>query len=174
MTRRSFEEASEERNSSFHAPSTSELLEAVLRPGKIPHEAEMLAAILFTISMAALSQFALYYLRAVLTELAALPVSDRVLAAAGIEDGRVLPQHFLALAELHDLTPDLEPRRRGLGLVRLYYRFVRALGVLSGKHMPVLAAWSEQERVICARYAAVEIGRRLQANLELAASLRSS
>jgi len=39
--------------------------------------------------------------------------------------------------------------------------------------MPALAAWSEQERAICARYAAVQVGRRLQANLELAASLRS-
>ena len=30
-----------------------------------------------------------------------------------------------------------------------------------------------RERVICARYAAVQVGRRLQANLDLAASLRS-
>ena len=133
----------------------------------------MFAALLFTISMAALSQFALYYVRAVLRGVAALPLSERVLAAAGIEDGHVLPQHFRALAELHDLTPDLAPHRGGLGLVRLYYRFVKALGGLLGKHLPVLAAWSEQERVICARYAAVEIGRRLEANLELAASLRS-
>jgi hypothetical protein len=133
----------------------------------------MFAAILFTISMVALSQFALYYLRAVLTGVAALPVSDRVLAAAHIEQGRLLPQHFLTLAELHDLTPDLEPNGGGLGLVRVYYRFVQALGVLLGKHLPALAAWSEQERAICARYAAVQVGRRLQANLELAASYRS-
>ena len=133
----------------------------------------MFAAMVFTISMVALSQFGVYYLRAVLTGIAALPVSERVLAAAHIEDGHLLPQHFAALAELHDLTPDLEPHRGGLGLVRVYYRFVQALGVLLGKHMPVLAAWSEQERAICARYAAVQIGRRLQANLELAASFRS-
>jgi hypothetical protein len=49
---------------------------------------------------------------------------------------------------------------------------VEALGALLGKHMPVLAAWSERERAICARYAAVEVGRRLQASLEFAASLR--
>lgn len=133
----------------------------------------MFAAMLFTISMVALSQFALYYLRAVLTGVAALPVSDRVLAAAQIDDGRLLPQHFEALAGLHDLTPGLEPGRGGLGLVRIYYRLVQALGALLGKHLPVLAAWSERERAICARYAAVQVGRRLQANLELAASLRS-
>jgi hypothetical protein len=133
----------------------------------------MFAAMVFTISFVAVSQFALYYLRAVLTGVAAQAVSDRVLAAAHIEDGRLLPQHFETLAGLHDLTPDLERHGGGLGLVRVYYRFLQALGVLLGKHMPVLADWSERERAICARYAAVEVGRRLQLNLELAASLRS-
>lgn len=133
----------------------------------------MFAAMLFTISMVALSQFALYYWRAVLTGVAALPVSDRVLLAAHIQGGRLLPHHFETLAELHDLTPDLEPQRDGLGLVRVYYRLVEALGGLFGKHLPVLGAWSERERAICARYAAVQVGRRLQANLELAASFRS-
>ena len=133
----------------------------------------MFAAMLFAISMVALSQFAVYYWRAVLAGVAALPVSDRVLAAAHVENGRLLPQHFETIAGLHDLTPNLQPTRGGLGLVRVYYRFVRELGMLFGKQLPVLAAWSERERVICARYAAVQVGRRLQANIELVASLRS-
>lgn len=128
----------------------------------------MFAAMLFAISIVALSQFALYYCRAVLAGVAALPVSDRVLDAAHVENGRFLPQHFETLAELHNLTPDLQPKQSGLGLVRVYYRLLQGLGVL-----PMLAAWSERERVVCARYAAVQVGRRLQANLELAASLRS-
>jgi len=128
----------------------------------------MFAAMLFTISVVALSQFALYYWRAVLAGVAAQPVSDRVLAAAHVEDGRLLPQHFETMAELHALTPDLQSNQRSLGLVRVYYRLVQALGML-----PMLTAWSESERVVCARYAAVQVGRRLQANLELAASLRS-
>ena len=133
----------------------------------------MFATMLFTISIIALSQFALYYWRAVLAGVAALPVSDRVLAAARVENGRLLPQHFETIAGLHDLTPNLQPTRGGLGLVRLYYRFVQGLGMLFGKQLPVLAAWTERERVICARYAAVQVGRRLQANMELVASLRS-
>jgi hypothetical protein len=36
-----------------------------------------------------------------------------------------------------------------------------------------LAEWCERERVICARFAAVQIDRRLQANLAMAAALRS-
>ena len=77
----------------------------------------MFAAMVFTISFVAVSQFALYYLRAVLTGVAAQAVSDRVLAAAHIEDGRLLPQHFETLAGLHDLTPDLERHGSGLGLL---------------------------------------------------------
>ena len=66
----------------------------------------MFAAMLFAISTVALSQFALYYWRALLAGVASQPVSDRVLAAAQVEDGRVLPQHFETLAGIHDLTPD--------------------------------------------------------------------
>lgn len=133
----------------------------------------MFAAMLFTISIVALAQFALYYWRAVLSGVAAQPVSDRVLAAARVENGRVTPQHFGTLAGLHDLTPDLYPNRGGLGLVRIYYRVVEALDALAGTRIPAIAAWSIRERVICARYAAVQVDRRLHANLELAASLRS-
>jgi hypothetical protein len=133
----------------------------------------MFAAMLFTISIVALTQFAIYYWRAVLAGTAAQPLSEQVLAAASVENGHLLPQHFETFAGLHDLTPDLQPHRSGLGLVRVYYRFVQGLDLALGKHLPVLAAWSERERVICARYAAVQVGRRLQANLELAASLRS-
>jgi len=133
----------------------------------------MFAAMLFTISTVALSQFALYYWRALLAGVASQPVSDRVLAAAHVEDGRVLPQHFETLAGIHDLTPDLQPSQGGLGLVRLYYRFVEGVDALLGKQLPALAAWTERERVICARYAAVQVDRRLQANLDLAESLRS-
>jgi hypothetical protein len=133
----------------------------------------MFSAMLLTISIVALSQFALYYWRAILAGVAAQPLSDRVLAAAQVENGRLLPKHFPTLAGLHDLTPDLYPNHSGLGLVRVYYRAIEGLDALLAKRMPAFAAWSERERIICARYAAVQVDRRLQANLDLAASLRS-
>jgi hypothetical protein len=133
----------------------------------------MFSAMLFTISAVALAQFGLYYWRAVLSGVAAQPVSARVLVAARVENGRVTSQHFGTLAGLHDLTPDLCPNRGGLGLVRLYYRIVESVEALAGSRVPAIAAWSNRERSICARYAAVQVDRRLQANLELAASLRS-
>jgi hypothetical protein len=133
----------------------------------------MFAAMLLAISIVALSQFALYYWRAVLAGVAAQPVSDRVLGAAHLEDGRMTGQDFETLAGLHELTPDLQSDGRGLALVRVYYRILEGLSVLSGTWMPTLAEWCERERVICARYAAVQIDQRLQANLALAAALRS-
>jgi hypothetical protein len=132
----------------------------------------MFSAMLFAISIIALSQFALYYWRAVLAGVAAQPVSDRVLVAAQVENGQLTPEQFQTLAGLHDLTPDLYPNRSGLGLVRAYYSAIEGLDALFGK-IPTFAVWSERERVICARYAAVQVDRRLQANLDLAASLRS-
>jgi hypothetical protein len=132
----------------------------------------MYSAMLLAISIVALSQFALYYWRAVLAGVAAQPVSDRVLVAAQVENGQLTPEHFQTLAGLHDLTPDLYPNRSGLGMVRAYYALIEGLGAFLGK-IPSFAVWSEHERVICARYAAVQVDRRLQANLDLAASLRS-
>jgi hypothetical protein len=133
----------------------------------------MFSAMLLAISIVALSQFALYYWRAVLAGVAAQPVSNRVLVAAQLENGRLLPKHFQTLAGLHDLTPDLYPNPSGLGMVRAYYRLIEGLDALLGKRIPAFAAWSESEQILCARYAAVQVGRRLQANLDLAASLRS-
>lgn len=133
----------------------------------------MFPAMLFAISIVALSQFGIYYWRAVLTAAAGQPVSEQVLAAARVENGQVTGQDFGTLAGLHELTPNLQPGGNGLGLVRLYYRIIDAIGVVAGRHMPAVAAWSKDELAICARYAAVQIDRRLRANLELAASLRS-
>jgi len=133
----------------------------------------MFSAMLLAISIVALSQFAIYYWRAVLAGVAALPVSDRVLIAAQVENGRFTPEDFQTLAGLHKLTPDLDLNGSGLGLVRLYYWVIEGLDAFFGKKIPAFAVWSERERVICARYAAVQVDRRLQANLDLAAALRS-
>src|SRR6266849_2648098 len=133
----------------------------------------MVSAMRLSISIVALSQFALYCWRAVLAGVAAQPVSHRVLVAARVENGRLAPQHFQTLAGLHDLTPDLQPNRNRMGFVRVYFRLIEGLDAIFGKKVPAFASWSERERAICARYAAVLVDRRLQANLDLAASLRA-
>jgi hypothetical protein len=49
----------------------------------------------------------------------------------------------------------------------------RALNMMVGVRVPAVAQWIEREGTICARYVAVQIDQRLQANMELAAALRS-
>ena len=133
----------------------------------------MLSAMLLAISIIALAQFALYYWRAVMSGVAAQPVSDRVLAAAGLRSGSVAWNDFDTLAGLHDLTPTLRSREQSLGLIRAYYRFIGLLEQLADARLPAIAAWSRREMAVCARYTAVQIDRRLQDNLALAASIRS-
>lgn len=133
----------------------------------------MLAAMLFAISIVALMQFAAYYWRAMLAGAAAQPVSERVLAAAGAQNGQLTGQDFPALVGIHELTPQLRSGGNGLALVRVYYRLVDAVASMVGNSMPAVGAWAQRELAVCARYAAVQIDRRLQANLELSESLRS-
>jgi hypothetical protein len=133
----------------------------------------MFAAMLFAISIVALTQFAAYYWRAMLAGAAAQPVSARILAAAGAQNGEITGEDFAALVGLHELTPDLRSAGSGLVLVRVYFRLIDGIKSLVGSSMPAIGAWSQRELAVCARYAAVQIDRRLQANLELAASLRS-
>ena len=133
----------------------------------------MFSAMLLTISVVALSQFAVYYWRALVVGVASQPVSERLLEAAHVNDGELTAQHFQVFAELHELTPDLRPGFRGFGLVRMYYHGLQTFGKLAGRFSQSLVEWTERERVLCARYAAVQIDRRLQANLALAASIRS-
>src|SRR5260370_16463867 len=103
----------------------------------------MFSAMLLTISIVALSQFALYYWRAVLAGVAAQPVSDRVLIAAQVENGRFTPEDFQTFAGLHKLTPDLDLNGSGLGLVRLYYSVIEGLDAFFGKKIPLFASWSK-------------------------------
>ncbi|MDP9339925.1 MAG: hypothetical protein M3P45_13775 [Acidobacteriota bacterium] len=133
----------------------------------------MFAAMLFAISTVAVSQFGMYYWRAVLASVASQPVSESVLMAVSAENRPLRAADFAQFAGLHEMTPDLNPRNSGLGLVRFYYGVIRAVDMLVGARVPVVAQWTEREGAICARYAAVQVGHRLQGNQELAAALRS-
>jgi hypothetical protein len=133
----------------------------------------MFSAIILTISVAALAQFGLYYWRAIVAGVAAQPFSEDVLAAAQVDAAALRGEDFRSLAQLHELTPDLSARKSSLGLVPLYFKFIHAIGTLAAGRVAALAEWAEGERVLCARYAAVQVDRRLQANLALSASIRS-
>jgi hypothetical protein len=132
----------------------------------------MFSAMLLTISTVALVQFALYYVRSVVAGVAAQPISEAVMAAVSL-NGPLSGLDFGVVAKLHELTPNLEKKSSGIGLVRAYFQVVHAIGQLASGRMASVADWAEGEQVLCARYAAVQVERRLQSNLALAASIRS-
>jgi hypothetical protein len=133
----------------------------------------MFSAMLFAISIVALAQFALYYWRAVIAGIAAQPISVDILEAVQTDEASLNGADFGKLASLLTLTPELKHSRGGLGLVPAYFKIVGKLSDLFGQLSPALASWSKHEQVLCARYAAVQVGRRLEANLAQAASMRS-
>jgi hypothetical protein len=133
----------------------------------------MFSAILFTVSVVAMAQFALYYWRAVLTGVAAQSIPAQILEAVQVEESNISGADFEKLASLLTFTPELKGHRGGLGFVPVYFKLVDKVSKLFGQLSPALASWGEQERVLCARYAAVQVGRRLEANLAQAASIRS-
>jgi len=133
----------------------------------------MFSAMLLAISTIALAQFGAYYWRAVVTGVAVQPVSEHVFDAARVNKRDLNGEDFRSLAGLHQLTPDLNARRSGLGLVPLYFQIIHAIGKLAAGRIAAIADWAESERILCARFAAVQVDKRLQANLALAAAIRS-
>ena len=134
----------------------------------------MFSAMLLTISIVALAQFAAYYWRSILAGVAAQPISVEVLSAVSVDRAMLSGRDFEVVAKLHELTPNLEKKSSGIGLVSAYFRLIHTIGQLASGRMSGLANWAERERLLCVRYAAVQVDRRLQSNLALAAAIRSS
>ena len=101
----------------------------------------MFAAMLLTISILALLQFALYYWRALLAGVASQPVSERVLEAAHLEDETFSGADYERLANLHEMTPELKSGNNGLGLVGVYYELVKTMDAAFGRMSPAVASW---------------------------------
>jgi len=133
----------------------------------------MFSALLFTISLVALVQFAAYYWRSVVAGVAAQPISEEVLAALSLERGKLSGRDFQVVAKLHELTPNLQEKVSGIGLVRAYFHVTHAMGDLASGRVARVARWAEREQALCVRYAAVQVDRRLKSNLALAAAIRS-
>jgi hypothetical protein len=133
----------------------------------------MFSAVLLSMSIVAMMQFALYYWRAVISAVATQPISSRVLETVQLADSDVNGNDFLKLASWLALTPMLHAGGSGLGPVRAYFHAVRQAEKILGRIFPAISSWSRSECTLCARYAAVLIDQRLQANLAQAASMRS-
>jgi len=116
----------------------------------------MLPVVLLAFSFAAMCQFGLHYWRALMAGAAAEPVSDRVRAAARLEDREPEAAEFRAILGLIEVTPGLGGSS-GIFPARVYFSTVSLLG----RVVPPLSAWAQREKNVCARYAAALLDRRL-------------
>jgi hypothetical protein len=128
----------------------------------------MIAAILLTVSIVALGQFALYYWRAMISGVAAHAISDRIRVAAGIPERAIGAQDFHSMLILSHLSPDLRGPGGSFRAVRSYYAVVEKLG----KIVPAMANWANAEMTTCARYVAVLMDQHLERNIACAAQMR--
>ena len=128
----------------------------------------MIAAILFTVSVVAFTQFGLYYWRATISGVASHAVSDRIRVAAGISAAVVGGQDFHSILILKDLSPDLRGPSGSFRTLRAYYAIVEKLGSI----IPAMASWSNAEMATCARYVAVLMDQHLERNMACAAQMR--
>ena len=130
----------------------------------------MIAAILFSLSVVAFGQFALYYWRASIAAASTGKVSDHVRVATGISAASISSRDFRAIVIIHELTPDLSGPGRGFRTIRAYYSIVEKIGRL----IPLLNDWAEAEMAMCSRYAAVLVGQHLERNMDCMAQLRGT
>lgn len=133
----------------------------------------MFAAMIASLGITALAQFALFYGRAVVGGVAKEPLSADLRIAAGLSGSGVSGSDFWSLSGLHRITPALERQENGLRLVSAYFRAVDLLRDSLGRLMPAVGAWSQMEMATCATYVAVVMDRKMKSNVECVAALRS-
>jgi hypothetical protein len=129
---------------------------------------QMIAAILFCISMVALGQFGLYYWRATIANTSMQQVSDRVRIAAGIATPSAGSRDFRAILSVLELTPDLRGSGGAYRAIRAYYAVVGKIGSL----IPAVTGWAETEMDMCSRYMAVIAEQHFARNMDCAIKVR--
>jgi hypothetical protein len=128
----------------------------------------MLPIVLLLFSILTMCQFGLHYWRALVAGVAAEPISDRVRAAARMENHEPEATDFDTILGLIEITPGLGGTS-GLIPVRAYFTVVSLLG----RAVPPLSVWADREKNVCARYAAALLNQRLERVEAFAASSRS-
>jgi hypothetical protein len=120
------------------------------------------------VSIVTFGQFGLFYWRAMIVSVSALPVSGRLQVAARITATAIGSHDFGAILSTYGLVPDLRGSGGSFRAVRTYYAVVEKLG-----HMiPATAKWADSEMTTCSRYAAVLVDQHLERNLACAAQMR--
>ncbi len=121
----------------------------------------MIAALIFVVSIAALLQFFVSYCRSILAASRTQPLSEHAREVSGLNDAAPRAGDFQRLVQLARLCPEPGDDRNEVRFVRGYYRLLKVLRSAAGWLSPGVAAWAENERDVCAYFAAVVLDRRI-------------
>ena len=136
----------------------------------------LIAAFILVISVAAMTQFAVFSWRASLLRTVSEPLTNEA-------DGTLKPCLNLlssssfqeVLAVYRDICPDLGTgSTSNLRGVSLYYALMRFLSRLGSSLIPAAGAgWTQREMALCTQYATVRLSQRLERNVTLVNEARS-
>src|SRR5271154_2745140 len=107
----------------------------------------MIAALIFVISVAALGQFAMFSWRAAFLTVASREMSLETRAAMGAAAAAVDSGDLAGASKWLELSPNLAGEDRRLWTIKLYYVALRAIGGLSRMMVPA-SEWSQGNRLV--------------------------
>ncbi|MBI1749054.1 MAG: hypothetical protein HY234_11845 [Acidobacteria bacterium] len=117
----------------------------------------MTAVVVTVVSVVALAQFFLSYVRSLVDAYNGMDFSPQAQEAAGIAGSVPAAEEFGRIFRLVELCPAPATESRDLRVIRLYFMALRPLTALG----PSLANWAVQERRRCTYSAVVALDRRL-------------
>ncbi len=121
----------------------------------------MIAGLIFVVSLAALLQFFVSYCRSILAASKIQPLSEDAREVSGLNDVAPRAEDFRRLVQLARLCPEPGDDRNEVRFVHGYYRLLKILRAVAGRLAAGGAAWAENERDVCAYFAAVVLDRRI-------------
>jgi len=134
----------------------------------------MAAALILTVSLLALLQFAISQWRLIWITTANQPLSDTLRAATGFDGSSVGANDFGTLLGLCDeLSPTIRKATPWLREVTCYYRLMTTVRSVFGNVLPAMGSWASREMKTCARFVAVVLDQNLALDLDRRAAARS-
>jgi len=121
----------------------------------------MIAALILLVSIAALAQFFLSYIRALLLAGAQQAISPVVLEACSLEGVDVTGADFHRLMLRAQLYSNQQSEGSAVLAVRVYFSMVGLLRLAFGPLIPAVRGWSNQQQAACAKFALAALNRRV-------------
>ena len=121
----------------------------------------MIPILIFLASVAALAQFFLSYVRAILLAGAQQCIAPQLLETCSLDSSEVTAADFHRLMLRVYLLPDRRGEGTALFAVRIYFLMVGLLRLAFGPLVPVVRNWSAGQQAACARFALASLDRRL-------------